>query len=359
MRARRRYSFAILALAAALLAVLVAGCGGDDETAEPATPPAEPAEPAEPPAEPAEPPAEPAETSEAPAEEPAADLSGNIEVDGSSTVGPLIQAAAEFFQEENSGVNVTVGISGTGGGFERFCVGETDISNASRPIDPEDEAEGVACEANGIDYVELQVAIDALTVVTNTENDWASCLTVEQLNTMWAPEAEGTVTNWNQVDPSFPDQELVLSGPGTDSGTFDYFTDAVNGEEGASRADYNASEDDNVIVQAVAGDPGGLGYFGFTYYEENQDTLNAVEIDGGSGCVAPSPESAQDGSYTPLARPLFIYVKTEALAKPEVAAFAQYILDNNATIAEAALFIPLSDDQLAASQEALAGAVGG
>jgi phosphate transport system substrate-binding protein len=255
-------------------------------------------------------------------------------------------------------LQVTVGISGTGGGFERFCAGETDISNASRPIDTEDPAEGPACEANGVEYVELQVATDALTVVVNAENDWATCLTVEQLNTMWAPEAEGTVTNWNQIDPSFPDQELVLSGPGTDSGTFDYFTDVINGEEGASRADYNASEDDNVVVQAVAGDPGGLGYFGYTYYEQNQDTLKAVEIDGGSGCVAPSPESAQDGSYTPLARPLFVYVKTESLARPEVAAFAQYLLDSNAEISEAALFIPLNDEQLATSQETLAAAVG-
>ncbi len=253
-------------------------------------------------------------------------------------------------------MNVTVGVSGTGGGFERFCAGETDISNASRPIDEDEEVP--LCAEAGVEYIELQVAVDAITVVTNTENDWATCLTVEQLNTMWAPEAEGTVTNWNQIDPSFPDQELVLSGPGTDSGTFDYFTDVINGEEGASRADYNASEDDNVIVQAVAGEPGGLGYFGYTYYEQNQDTLNAVEIDSGSGCVAPSPESAQDGTYTPLARPLFVYVKTESLARPEVAAFAQYMLDNNAAITEAALFITPSDEQLATSQETLAAALG-
>ena len=176
---------------------------------------------------------------------------------------------------------------------------------------------------------------------------------------MWAPEAEGKITNWNQIDPSFPDEELELSGPGTDSGTFDYFTDAINGEEGASRADYNASEDDNVIVQAVAGSHGGLGYFGYTYYEQNMDTLNAVEIDGGSGCVAPSPETAQDGTYTPLSRPLFIYVKKESLARPEVAAFVQYILDNNAAITEAALFIQPHADELAASEQALQEALGG
>jgi phosphate transport system substrate-binding protein len=338
--------FAILAVAVALLAVLAAGCGGGDEdTAEPAAP----AEPAEPPAEPAEPPAEPAEP-------PAEGLSGNIETDGSSTVGPLIQAAAEAFKGEYPDVQVPVGISGTGGGFERFCVGETDISNASRPI--KDDEEAPICAENGVEYVELQVAVDALTVVVNPENDWASCLTVEQLNTMWAPEAEGSVTNWNQVDPSFPDEELILYGAGTDSGTFDYFTDVINGEEGASRADYNPTEDDNVTVEGVAGDTGALGYFGFSYYEQNMDRLKAVEIDGGSGCVAPSSESAQDGSYVPLARPLFVYVKLESLARPEVAAFAQYLLDNNATLTEAALFIPLNDEQLATAQADLAAALG-
>jgi phosphate transport system substrate-binding protein len=347
MRARRRCSFAILVLAAALLAVLVAGCGGDEETAEPPAPPAEPAEPAEPPAEP------PAETGAA--EPPAEGLAGDIEVDGSSTVGPLVQAATESFRETSPDVNVTVGVSGTGGGFERFCAGETDISNASRQID---EDEVALCEEGGISYVELQVATDALTVVVNPENDWASCLTVEQLATMWGPDAEGSVTSWSQVDPGFPDEELILGGPGTDSGTFDYFTDAINGEEGASRADYTASEDDNVIVELVANESGGLGYFGFSYYEQNQDRLKAVEVDSGGGCVAPSAETAQDGTYTPLSRPLFMYVKTESLARPEVAGFVQYMLDNNASVAEAALFIPLTDEQLAAAESALATAVG-
>ena len=278
-------------------------------------------------------------------------------MDGSSTVGPLVQAAAETFQQENPDVKVTVGISGTGGGFERFCAGETDISNASRPIKEDEEAP--LCADNGVEYVELQVAVDAITVVTNKENDFATCLTVDQLHTMWAPEAEGKIDNWNQIDPSFPDEELELSGPGTDSGTFDYFTDAVNGEEGASRADYNASEDDNVIVTAVEGAPGALGYFGYTYYEQNQDKLNAVEIDGGSGCVAPSAETAQDGTYTPLSRPLFIYVKKESLARPEVAAFVQYILDDNAEITEAALFIPPHEQDLQTSKDTLAAALGG
>ena len=167
------------------------------------------------------------------------------------------------------------------------------------------------CAEAGVEYVEFQVGVDAITVIANIENDWATCLTVDQLKKTWEPAAEGKIMNWNQIDPSFPDQELALAGPGTDSGTFDYFTDVIDGEEGASRADYTASEDDNVIVQAVAGEPGGLGYLGYTYYEENMDTLKAVEIDGGEGCVAPSVETARDGTYTPLSRPLFIYVKDE------------------------------------------------
>ena len=220
-------------------------------------------------------------------------------------------------------MQVTVGVSGTGGGFERFCAGETDISNASRAIEDDEKA---ACEQKGVEYAEFQVANDALTVIVNSENDWATCLTTEELKKIWEPDSQ--VNNWNQVRPDFPDQELKLFGPGTDSGTFDYFTDAINGEEDASRTDYSPSEDDNVIVQGVSGEKGGLGYLGFSYYEENQDTLKAVEVDSGDGCVAPSAETAQDGTYTPLSRPLFVYVKTESLAKPEVEAFVQYLLDN-------------------------------
>jgi phosphate transport system substrate-binding protein len=271
-------------------------------------------------------------------------LSGTILADGSSTVGPLTTAAAEAFREEQPDVNVEVGIAGTGGGFERFCAGETDISNASRPIDEEEEVP--LCKDAGLEYTEFQVAVDALTVVVNSENDWVDCMTVEQLKTVWEPKAEGKVTNWNQVDPSYPDQALSLAGPGTDSGTFDYFTDEINGEEGASRSDYNASEDDNVIVQAVSGDPGGMGYFGYTYYEENQDTLKALEVDGGEGCVAPSPDTARDGSYTPLSRPLFIYVKNESLNKPEVQAFVEYYLTNAIQLAEDALFISVPEEQV-------------
>jgi phosphate transport system substrate-binding protein len=278
-------------------------------------------------------------------------LSGKVEIDGSSTVGPLTTAAAEAYREQQPNVNVTVGISGTGGGFERFCAGETDISDASRPIE-DDEAK--ICSDAGIEYVEYQVGVDALTNIINTENDWATCLTTEQLKKIWEPKAEKKITNWNQVDPSFPDEPLTLAGPGTDSGTFDYFTDVINGEEDASRTDYTASEDDNVTVQAVAGEKGGLGYLGFSYYEENTDKLKALEVDGGSGCVAPSAEAAQDGTYTPLSRPLFIYVKTESITtKPEVAGFVDYYLNNVISLADSAKFIPVTDDIVSKNLAAL------
>jgi phosphate transport system substrate-binding protein len=274
-------------------------------------------------------------------------LSGKVEVDGSSTVGPLVTAAAEQFQAEQPGVQVTVGISGTGGGFERFCAGETDISDASRPI--KDDEEAPICQQNGVEYTELQVATDALTVVTNKENDWVDCLTTDQLKKIWEPAAEGKVTSWNQIDSSFPNEKLTLAGAGTDSGTFDYFTDEINGEEGASRSDYQATEDDNTTVTFVSGETGALGYFGFSYFEENQDSLNAVPIDNGNGCVAPSVETAQAGEYAPLSRPLFIYVKNESLQRPGVQAFIQYMLDNAQSIAETAQFVPLNDEQLAES----------
>lgn len=272
---------------------------------------------------------------------------GTVSADGSSTVGPYVTAAAEGFRAE-SGVNVTVGISGTGGGFERFCRGETDLSDASRPI-KEEEAE--TCAANGVEYVVLQVVNDALTVVVNKDNDWVSCLTVDELRTIWEPGSK--VSRWNQVRQSFPDEPLKLFGPGTDSGTFDYFTEVIAGESGASRTDFSASEDDNVVVQGVAGTPGGLGYFGFSYFEENQARLKALEIDGGDGCVAPSIETAQGGTYVPLARPLFVYASTAALARPEVEDFLRYMLENEATIAERAQFVPLDDEQVAENLAAL------
>jgi phosphate transport system substrate-binding protein len=270
---------------------------------------------------------------------------GLIAADGSSTVGPYVTAAAEQFQEE-TGTNVTVGISGTGGGFERFCRGETDLSNASRPIKDE-EAE--ICEENGVEYVAFGVANDALTVVVNPANDWAQCLTVEELGAMWEPGSN--VSSWSQVRDGFPDEPLKLFGPGTDSGTFDYFTDEINGEEGASRTDFSASEDDNVIIQGVAGTPGGLGYFGFSYFEENQDNLRALEIDNGDGCVPPSAETASDGSYTPLSRPLFVYVKTESFERQEVEDFIQFIIDNETEIAERSQFVPLNEEQIAEQQQ--------
>jgi phosphate transport system substrate-binding protein len=307
-----------LAIGAVALALLVAGCGGDESGA------------------------------------PGEGAAARIEVDGSSTVGPLVMAAAERFREERPDVQVTVGISGTGGGFERFCRGEIDLANASRPMKDEERE---ACERAGVEHVELEVAIDALTVVTSRENDWVRCLTTEQLAAIWAPGS--AVSSWRDVDPSFPDEEVELFGPGTDSGTFDYFTAAINGEEGASRSDYAASEDDNVIVQGVAGERGGLGYLGFSYYEENQDLLRAVEIDGGDGCVAPSVETAQSGAYAPLARPLFVYARRVALERPEVADFLRFLLEHEREIAAAARFVPLDEERLAAARRALDAALGG
>jgi phosphate transport system substrate-binding protein len=273
---------------------------------------------------------------------------GLITADGSSTVGPFTTRAAEDWKTAGGG-DVTVGISGTGGGFERFCAGETDISNASRQIDEEEVA---LCEEGGVEYVELQVATDALTNIVNIENDWATCLTVEQLSAIWGPDSK--VSSWKEVDPSYPDTPLKLYGPGTDSGTFDYFTDVINGDEGASRTDFSASEDDNVIVQGVKGTEGGLGYLGFSYYEENQDTLKALEVDGGSGCVAPSVAAAQDGSYAPLSRPLFMYVKLSSLTdNASVSEFVTFTLDNADTIATEAQNVPLSQEQIDAQKQKL------
>jgi len=282
---------------------------------------------------------------------PEEDLSGTVRADGSSTVAPLVSLAAERFRREEPGVKVTVGISGTGGGFERFCRGETDLSNASRKIE---EDEIAACKKKGIDYLELQVANDGLSVVVNNGNDWAKCLTVEQLKRIWQPGSK--IKNWKDVDPSFPSQTLTLYGPGTDSGTFDYFTDAIVGEEGASRSDYTASEDDNVIVRGVAGEKGALGYFGLSYLESNEGKLKGAGVDGGEGCVSPSVQTVQDGTYKPLSRPLFTYVKTSSLEKLEVDAFLQFLLDNQETIARGALFVPLTTDQLERSRTVLEGA---
>jgi phosphate transport system substrate-binding protein len=275
-------------------------------------------------------------------------LSGPVTADGSSTVAPLAEAAADLYRDVEAGVNVTVATSGTGGGFKAFCAGETDISDASRPIKDEEAAE---CEANGVEFTEIVIANDGLAVVVNPENDWAEDLTVEQLNKIWAPESEGVVMSWADVDPSFPDVPLALFGPGTDSGTFDYFTDEINGEEGAIRADYSPSEDDNIIVQGVAGEAGGLGFFGLSYVEENADVIKAVTVEG----VYPTIETVQDGTYTPLGRPLFIYVANASYTdKPQVKAFVDYFVENAVSIAEAALFVPLTEEQIATAADELA-----
>ena len=245
-----------------------------------------------------------------------------IRIDGSSTVYPISLAMAEEFSIENPDSDVSVAFSGTGGGMTKLCAGEIEIADASRVIK---QSELDACAANGIEVIELPVAADALTVVVNPENDWAQCLTIAELNLMWEPGS--VVNNWNQVRPGFPDAELVLYGPGTDSGTFDYFTEAVNGEGGATRTDFFPSEDDNVLVQGVQADDNALGYFGFAYYAENSQRIKAVSIDGGNGCVEPSTENIETNQYTPLSRPLFIYVNATVAERPEVEAFVDYYLD--------------------------------
>jgi phosphate transport system substrate-binding protein len=280
---------------------------------------------------------------------------GEVVTDGSSTVQPLTAAAGELFAVENPDVNVSVATSGTGGGFEKFCAGETDISNASREIKTDEAKEAPACESNGIAFTGLRVATDALTVVVSKDNDFITCLTVEELKKLWEPAAERKVTTWNQVNPKFPNEKIELYGPGTDSGTFDYFTKEINGEEGASRSDYNASEDDNTLVSGVEGSANALGYFGYTYFEENAEKLKAVEIDGGDGCGAPNVETAQDGAYAPLSRPLFIYVNNDVYAKKkQVASFVDFYVSGNEDIVNAAKFIPLSEEQSAELNDELA-----
>jgi phosphate transport system substrate-binding protein len=321
----------LLVLLAVLLAIPAAGCGRSRPESEPAA-------------------TGPADTGAF--EEEA--LSGKIRADGSSTVGPLVTLAAERFRKEEPDVQVTVGISGTGGGFERFCRGETDIANASRQIEDDENA---ACAKKGIDFSELQVANDGLSVVINPDNTWASCLTVDQLKKIWQPGSK--VDKWSEVDGKFPGEELTLYGPGTDSGTFDYFTDAIVGEEGASRPDYTASEDDNVIVRGVAGEKGALGYLGLSCLEANKKKLKGVGVDDGDGCVEPSVATVQDGTYKPLSRPLYVYIKTSSLARIEVETFAAFLLDNAESLARGALFVPLTPDQLDEARSILDGASAG
>jgi phosphate transport system substrate-binding protein len=274
-------------------------------------------------------------------------LSGTIKVDGSSTVGPLTEVAAEKFKEDNSGVNVTVGISGTGGGFEKFCAKEIDIADASRPIDPKEEVP--VCKKNGVAYDDVQVANDGIAIVVNPDNDWAKCLTAAQLKKIW--DKGSSVKNWNQVDPKFPNQSMKLYGPGTDSGTFDFFTEEINGEKGQSRSDYSPTEDDNVTVQGVSGDKGALGYFGLSYAEENPDKVRIVQVDSGNGCVTPSTTTVQDGSYKPLSRPLFIYPSVAALKRKEVDEFVKFYVDNSEDYAKQAKFVPMTSEQLTKAKE--------
>ena len=270
------------------------------------------------------------------AENGSGELRGVVSLDGSSTVFPISEAVAEEFLSVAPRVRVTVGVSGTGGGFKKFLAAETDINDASRTIK---ESEHMEAQANGIDYLEIPVAFDGLSVVVNPGNTWADSITVEELQMIWQPGS--TVDSWNDVRPEWPDQPLRLYGPGTDSGTFDYFTEAINGESGASRPDYTASENDNVLVQGIAGDEYAMGFFGFAYYIENEDKLKVLPVDGGNGPVAPSPTTINDGTYSPLSRPIFIYLNTASLARPEVKAFVEFYLDNAGALANEVGYIEL------------------
>jgi phosphate transport system substrate-binding protein len=270
-----------------------------------------------------------------------------VKIDGSSTVFPITEAVAEDFQKAKKGkIKVTVGISGTGGGFKKFCRGETDVSDASRPILKKEMEE---CKKTGIQYIELPVAYDALTVVIHPENKWAQTLTVADLKKMWEPAAQGKVTNWKQVNPGFPDAPLKLFGAGADSGTFDYFTEAINGKSKSSRGDFTASEDDNVLVQGVSRDVNALGFFGLAYYLENQDKLKAVAITDKSGAkgVLPSVETVMDGSYQPLARPIFVYVNAKSLERPEVREFLEFYMKNAGALVREVKYVPLPADAYA------------
>ncbi len=282
-------------------------------------------------------------------------LSGSIEIDGSSTVGPLTDAIGEEYASVQPDVRVNLGISGSGGGFERFCgTGDTDISNASRPIKDDEVA---LCEENGIEFTEIRVGTDALTMVVNPATDYVTCLTTDELVALWGPDGAST---WDQVNSEFPAEPLEIFAPGTDSGTYDFFNETIlePNEIEAPRQDFNASEDDNVIAQGVQGTPGAWGFFGFAYFVENQDTLNALEYDAGEGCVAPSVETAQDGSYG-LTRPLFIYLKNDSLERPEVADYATFYLDTVNDVIEDVGYIPATDEEIGESQAAVEAAIGG
>ena len=275
-------------------------------------------------------------------------LSGTVRIDGSSTVYPITEAVAEEFRAAQPKVRVTVGISGTGGGMKKFTVGEIDVCNASRAIKDKEKA---ACAENGVELIELEVAFDGLAVVINPENDWCECMTVDQLKELWRPES--AVKKWSDLNPDWPDEAINLYGPGTDSGTFDYFTKAINGEEKASRADYTASEDDNVLVTGVLSDKYALGYFGYAYYAENKDKLKLLGVDGGDGCKTPSEETVRALTYQPLSRPLFIYVRKSSLERPEVVELVKFYLENCGQLSTDVGYVPVSDEVAAQNQQRL------
>ena len=327
-----RWSIGLLGISA----IAIIACGSDEDAQPAAT---------------SIPTSQPAATSGPQPTATPAPLKGTIEIDGSSTVFPISQAVAEEFNKIHRGVQVPVGVSGTGGGFKRFVTGETQISNASRPI-KDSEAE-LAAE-NGVEFVELTVAFDGLSVLVNPENSFVECLTTDELSLIWEPGSE--VNNWNQVRAEWPDEEIDLFGPDTESGTFDYFTDEINGEEGASRPDYTAAVDDNVLVQGIAGEDHSLGYFGYAYYVENTDKLKLVEIDNGSGsgCVAPNTDTIADGSYSPLSRPLFIYVNVDSLERPEMRELIDFYIDSAAVLAAEVGYVALSEAEYDEARELVA-----
>ena len=305
----------VVGLLLLMMSTLLIACSGDDEeeTTSPAPAPAAPA----------------------PAQDPAS-LSGTIEIDGSSTVFPISEAVAEEFNKVYPSVRVNVGVSGTGGGFKRFTVGETDISDASRAIKG---SEHDAAVANGVEYYELRVGTDGLSVMVSTQNDFLDCLTVGELKMIW--DTGSTVNNWNQIRSGFPDRPLRLYGPDTDSGTFDFFTEEINGEAQVSRADYTASADDNVLVQGISGDRNALGYFGYAYYAENADKLKLVAVDNGDGCVTPTPDTILSGDYKPLTRPLFIYVNKKSLERPEVSTFVEFYMEHGEELTREVGYVPV------------------
>lgn len=265
-------------------------------------------------------------------------LTGEVKIDGSSTVYPITEAIAEEFRIDQPKVKVTVGVSGTGGGFKKFGRGETDINDASRPIKGQ---EATVCEENGIKFIELTVAYDGLAVLVNKENTWVDHFTVDELKKIWEPSAQGTITKWSQIRAGWPDAQFNLYGPGVASGTYDYFTEVIVGESGSSRGDYTASEDDNVLVQGISGDANSIGFFGLAYYEENKDKLRLVGVDSGNGPIQPTSQTVKDGTYAPLSRPIFIYVNDVASKRPEVVSFVTFYLENAPLLVPDVGYIPL------------------